>query len=300
MRKIINEKTILTILLMASPIVAMAAAKPKSNPYLEWTYENILLVLGMMVAAGVGITLWNAMNGIVEYQKREMLREQGVEYVPVQKSKEDSIFKKMYDYAWSLVPIDKESDIDLGHDYEGIRELDNRLPPWWVWTFYITIFIGIGYLYIYHGSDIGKSQYEEYIEEVEQAEYEKAVFAARQKNSIDESNLIAYTDARQLEKAYGLYIANCAACHGQEGQGGVGPNMTDNYWIHGGSISDVYQTIKNGVPEKGMIAWKTQMQPATILGLASYIKTLTGTNPPNPKKKEGELYVEELSASTQQ
>ena len=99
MRKIINEKTILTVALMASPLFAAAAAKAKSIPYLEWTYENIFLVLGAMVAAGVGITLWNAMNGIVEYQKREMLKEQGIEYIPPQQVKKDSIFKKMYDYA---------------------------------------------------------------------------------------------------------------------------------------------------------------------------------------------------------
>lgn len=300
MRKIINEKTVYTLIILAMPLLTMAQGKAKSNPYLEWAYNNVFLVMGVIVIAGAGITLWNAMNGIVDYQKKELLREQGVEYVPPKRVKEDSFFKKMYDYAWSLVPIDKEADIDLGHDYDGIRELDNRLPPWWVWTFYLTIAISIGYLYVYHGSDIGLSQHEEYVAEMERAEDEKAAFAARQKNSIDEKNLVAVTDAKQLEKAQALYIANCAACHGPEGQGGVGPNMTDNYWIHGGSISDVYQTIKNGVPEKGMIAWKTQMQPSTILNLASYIKTLVGTNPPNPKKQEGELYEEVLSATTQE
>jgi len=300
MRKIINEKTVLTILLMASPIFAMAAGASKSNPYMEWAYENIFLVMGILVMAGAGITLWNAMNGIVEYQKREMLREQGVEYVAPQKVKKDSIFKKMYDYAWSLVPIDREADIDLGHDYDGIRELDNRLPPWWVWTFYLTIFIGIGYLYVYHASDIGLSQHEEYVQEMERAEDAKAAFAARQKNAIDEKNLVEVSDAKQLSKAHDLYLANCATCHGMEGQGGVGQNLTDKYWVHGGSLSDIYQTIKNGVPEKGMVAWKAQMQPATILNLASYIRTLQGTNPPNQKAAEGDFYEEVLSASTQE
>jgi len=190
--------------------------------------------------------------------------------------------------------------IDLGHDYDGIRELDNRLPPWWVWTFYLTIFIGLGYLYVYHGSDIGLSQHEEYVAEMQRGEDEKAAFAARQKNSIDENNLVEVTDAGKLNKAHGIYIANCAACHGPEGQGGVGQNLTDKYWVHGGSLSDIYQTIKNGVPEKGMIAWKAQMQPATILNLASYIRTLQGTNPPNQKKKEGDFYEDVLSASTEE
>ena len=125
-----------------------------------------------------------------------------------------------------------------------------------------------------------------------EGEAAKEEYAARQVNSIDEKNLVEVTDPKELDKAFGIYIANCAACHGNEGQGGVGQNLTDKYWVHGGSLSDVYQTIKNGVPEKGMIAWKAQMQPATILSLASYIRTLQGTNPPNQKASEGEFYEE--------
>ena len=287
-------------MILSLPTWVMAAGSSKTNVYLDWMYENIFLVMGLLVVAGVGITLWNAMNGIVDYQKKAYLEAQGIEVTPVEKVKKDSIFKVLYDKAWSLVPIDREADIDLGHDYDGIRELDNRLPPWWVWTFYLTIFIGVAYLYVYHASDIGLSQHEEYIAEMERGEAEKAAFAARQKNSIDESNLVAITDAASLEKAHGIYIANCAACHGAEGQGGVGPNMTDKYWVNGGSIKDVYMTIKNGVPEKGMIAWKSQMQPTTILSLASYIKTLGGTNPPNPKAPQGDLYEEVLDASVQE
>ena len=238
-----KHKYAATFILMVLPLLAMAEGSAKSNSYLDWMFQNIFLVLGIIVFAGVGMTLWNAMNGIVEHQKREFLREKGVEPSLVKVEKKESLLKVLYDKAWSLVPMDKEGDIDLGHDYDGIRELDNRLPPWWVWTFYITIFIGIGYLYVYHGSDIGLSQQEEYAEEMRVGEEQKAAFTARQKNSIDEKNLAYVTDAKVLDKAKGIYIANCAACHGAEGQGGVGPNMTDDYWVHGGSLSDVYQTI---------------------------------------------------------
>lgn len=288
-------------MLLLLPILAMAEAKAKTNPYLDWIYHNIFLVIGLMVFVGVGLTLWSAMNGIVEYQKREFLKEKGVDYTPAKAEKKDSWLKVMYDKAWSLVPIDKESDIDLGHDYDGIRELDNRLPPWWVWTFYLTIIIAIGYLYVYHGSDIGLSQHEEYVQAIERGEDQKAAFAARQKNSIDENNLVEVTDTKDLAKAYEIYMANCAACHGPEGQGGVGQNLTDKYWVHGGSLKDIYMTIKNGVPEKGMISWKSQLTPETILKMASYIRTLKGTNPPNPKEAQGELYEEEvLTATTQE
>ena len=249
MRTIIKHKFIYTLALFMIPVLAMAEGKGGVSGYLDWAHENIFLVMGLIVFIGVGFTLWNAMNGIVEHQKREFLKEQGIEVTPATAVKKDSWLKILYDKAWSLVPIDREADIDLGHDYDGIRELDNRLPPWWVWTFYLTIFIGIGYLYVYHGSDIGLSQHEEYIAEMKRGEEAKEAYAARQKNSIDEKNLVEVTDPKMLEKAHGIYIANCAACHGPEGQGGVGQNLTDKYWVHGGSLSDVYQTIKNGVPE---------------------------------------------------
>jgi cytochrome c oxidase cbb3-type subunit 3 len=299
MKIFIKHKYTSTFILMLLPLLSMAKGSQKSNPYLDWMFHNIFLVLGLLVVAGVMMTLWNAMNGMVEYQKREYLKAKGIDVTIVKKEKTDSLLTKLYNKAWSLVPMDKEAAIDLGHDYDGIRELDNKLPPWWVWTFYLSILVSIGYLYVYHGSDIGLSQDQEYIEEMRLAQEEKDAFVARQKNSINEKNLVYITDIKLLDKAKGIYLANCSACHGPEGQGGVGPNMTDKYWVQGGSLSDVYQTIKNGVPEKGMIAWKAQMKPATILSLASYIKTLEGTNPPNPKEKQGELYEEVLTATTQ-
>ena len=300
MKTVMKHKSVYTLFFLVLPFLVMAQGKGKTNPYLDWAYENIFLVLAIMIIVGAGISLWNAMNGIVEYQKREFLKEQGIDLAPEKAVKKDSWFKILSEKAWSLIPIDKEEDIDLGHDYDGIRELDNKLPPWWVYTFYLTIIIGIGYLYVYHGSDIGVSQNDEYIAEMQRGEDQRAAFAARQKNAIDENNLVLVTDERELEKAHGIYLANCAACHGAEGQGGVGQNLTDKYWVHGGSLKDVYMTIKNGVPEKGMIAWKSQLQPATMLKLASYIKTLQGTNPPNPKEPQGELYEEVLSATTQE
>lgn len=283
--------------LLTMPYFLMAAGKAQSHPAWSWVMNNIIVVLAGVMVLGVLATLWNLMNSMVDYQKNQILHEQGIDPVGATDNQEPSFFSKMYDKAWSLVPIEKEADIQLDHDYDGIHELDNRLPPWWLWTFYITIIAGVGYLYVYHMSDIGLSQQEEYEVAMKKGEDQKATFAARQVNSIDEKNMIAYTDAKSLSTGHDIFIANCAACHGKLGEGGVGPNMTDKNWIHGGSIANVYQTIKNGVPEKGMIAWKSQLQPATMLKVASYIKTLAGTNPPNQKKAEGPIYEEEIAVN---
>ena len=280
------------ITLSLVPGLMMAAGNLASNPYSTWVMKNIIFVLSALIILGAAITLWNLAMTLIKHNSDEALRAQGIE----PKSKVDlnapSWVSKMYDKAWSLVPMDKESDIDLGHDYDGIRELDNNLPPWWIYGFYLSIVIAIGYMYVYHFSDLGYTQKQEYEIAIQEGEDQKAAFAARQTNSIDEKNLVALTDADAMEVGQKIFIASCAACHGPDGQGTVGPNLTDDYWVHGGHVRDIYATIKNGVPEKGMIAWKSQLQPATIVKVASYIKSLRGTNPPNPKAIEGELYEE--------
>ena len=290
-------RSIPIIILSLFPEMMMAAGKQPSNPYITWVMQNIIFVIGALIILGAAVTLWNLSMTLIEHNSHEALRAQGIEPARIIKSDVQSWVSKMYHKAVGLVPIEQEADIVLDHNYDGIRELDNSLPPWWVYGFYISIIIAIGYVYVYHFSDLGNSQLEEYEIAIQAGEDQKDAFAARQTNSIDEKNLVMLTDAVAMEVGQRVYIASCAACHGPDGQGGVGPNMTDEYWIHGGDIKDVYATIKNGVPEKGMIAWKTQLQPSTIIKVASYIKSLKGTNPANPKAKQGEFYEDILAAS---
>jgi len=287
-------RSIPIIIICFLPEVMLAEGKQVGNPYMTWIMQNIFLVLGLIVIVGAAIMLWNLGMEMIEYNTNKELRARGIE--PVTKSHFDvqSWLSKMYDMAWNLAPMEKEADIVLDHDYDGIKELDNSLPPWWLYGFYLSIIIGIGYVYVYHFSDLGNSQLEEYEIAIQEGEDQKADFAARQTNSIDENNLAALTDANAMEVGHRIYISRCAACHGPEGQGTVGPNLTDDYWIHGGDIKSVYKTIKNGVPEKGMIAWKAQLKPSTIIKVASYIKSLKGTNPPNPKAKQGQLHEDPL------
>jgi cytochrome c oxidase cbb3-type subunit 3 len=141
----------------------------------------------------------------------------------------------------------------------------------------------------------GQSQKEEYEAAMKVAEQEKAAFAATQVNKIDEENLEASTDPQDLAIGKTIFSTNCVACHLANGEGSVGPNLTDEFWIHGGGIKNVYNTVKNGVPEKGMIAWSAQLKPSDIYKVSSYILTLQGTNPPNAKAPQGVKYVPEDS-----
>jgi cytochrome c oxidase cbb3-type subunit 3 len=123
-----------------------------------------------------------------------------------------------------------------------------------------------------------------------QAEEEVAEYLATRADLVDEKSVVTLTDEAALDKGKTIFISYCAACHGTQGEGGVGPNMTDNYWIHGGDIKDLFRVVKYGVPEKGMISWKSQLSPVQMQQVSSYILTLVGTNPPNQKEPQGELY----------
>ncbi|KAA9041113.1 c-type cytochrome [Ginsengibacter hankyongi] len=192
------------------------------------------------------------------------------------------------------IPVEKEADVMLDHDYDGIRELDNALPPWWKYGFYITIGVAIVYLLNFHVFGYGKNPTQEYQAEMEQARIKKEIYESNNKDKIDENN-VPMADAAGLAKAKEIFTATCFACHGKLGEGGAGPNLTDDYWLHKGSLNDIYQSIKHGYPDKGMQSWSTVYSPKEISFLASYIKTLHGTKPPNPKAPQGDLYVEPSS-----
>ncbi len=196
------------------------------------------------------------------------------------------------------VAVEDERDILLDHNYDGIKELDNSLPPWWKYGFYFTIVWGIAYLIYFHlGS--GPSSEKEYNDEVEIAQLQIEEYMKKSANAVDENNVTRASDAGSLDAGKTIYMDNCAACHGRLGEGGVGPNMTDDYWLHGGSINDIFKTIKYGVPAKGMKAWQAELSPSQIRQVSSYIKTLYGTNPPNAKEKQGDLYKEDGTATTE-
>lgn len=206
-----------------------------------------------------------------------------------------SSFKQWWENFNSFKPIQEEASIDLGHDYDGIRELDNRLPPWWLYGFYLTIIFAGLYLYRYHVAKSAPLSKEELAISLEQAAAEKEEYLKKSANNIDENTVVYLTSPADHDAGKAIFITICAACHLPDGGGSVGPNMTDNYFIHGGSIKDLFKTIKYGYPEKGMKSWKDDYSPTQIAQLASYVKSLVGTKPAKGKEPQGILYDEKAS-----
>ncbi len=191
-------------------------------------------------------------------------------------------------------PAEKESDILLDHNYDGIKELDNHLPPWWKWLLYGTIVWAAVYMIVYHVTGSFPLMDAEYQEEVAFAEEQRAkLLAANPPVAIDESALAYTEDEEIIQKGRKVYVTNCASCHMPEGQGSIGPNLTDEYWLHGGSVKDIFTVIKNGVVEKGMIPWGPVLSPEQIRDVTFYIMSIRGTTPANPKAPQGALYKPE-------
>lgn len=190
----------------------------------------------------------------------------------------------------SFKPAEQEANLDLGHDYDGIRELDNKLPPWWLYGFYCTIIFAVVYLWRYHVSHTAPLPAEEYAIAMREAEIKKVEYLNKTADNVDENTVKLLNTPDDLAAGKAVFEGTCFACHGKHAEGGVGPNLTDDYWLHGGSINDVFRTIKYGWPDKGMKSWKDDYSPRQIAQIASYVKSLGGTHPDNPKPPQGTLY----------
>jgi cytochrome c oxidase cbb3-type subunit 3 len=185
---------------------------------------------------------------------------------------------------------DKKHDVPIaGHEYDGISELDNQLPRWWVWLFYLTIAFSAVY-FAYYVLGPGPTLLEKF--ESRKAAIELAKLAPGAKKGFDEQELLAvFKDTGQREKGKVVYAVRCLACHGPMGQGSIGPNLTDNHWIHGkGTMADVAQTVSAGVLDKGMPAWESVLSPDELKQVVAYVRSLKGTNPPGAKAPQGTEY----------
>ena len=187
----------------------------------------------------------------------------------------------------SLKPMAEEGTLLLEDDYDGIKELDNPTPGWFMGLFYVTIAFAVGYLMIYHVFKTAPLQDEEYKIEMADAAKAKAQYLAKAGDKVDENTVKLSADAAVLADGKTIFTSRCAACHGDHGQGMVGPNLTDDYWLHGNKINDVFKTIKYGVQSKGMPTWESLLTAKQIASVANYVKSIHGTNPANPKEPQG-------------
>jgi cytochrome c oxidase cbb3-type subunit 3 len=202
-----------------------------------------------------------------------------------------SFWKRLNQALNDSVPVEREKEVLTDHEYDGIKELDNNLPPWWLYGFYLTIVFSLIYMLHYHVLGTGPSSEQEYQAELVAAEEARQVYLAETGAVIDENTVVRVFDEELLSKAQVSFVEKCAPCHTASGGGSVGPNLTDEYWIHGGGVNNIFKVIKYGVPEKGMIPWQGILTPEEMQNLASYIMSLQGSNPEGGLPPQGDLYV---------
>jgi cytochrome c oxidase cbb3-type subunit III len=250
--------------------------------YIIVGFVFVVVLLVMLVA----LYMLQVLNFMVKQATRERAERLGIPY-----QEQPSFWAKLWKESNDFVPVEKEADILLNHNYDGIRELDNHLPPWWKWLFYATIVFSVFYLVFYHLSDTLPSQLKEYENELALAdEQARKMKASSPTATIDETTVQLITDATALADGKTTFLNNCASCHRKDGGGDIGPNLTDEYWKHGGSIQDIFKVVRHGVQGTNMIAWEGFISPEKMQNVSNYILTLKGTNPENGKKPEGELY----------
>lgn len=299
------KNRIITLIMLLLPASVWAQETPATkgfwddpihHPMAPFYALMALVVLVTVLVFIVAIMLLQVLNTFVERAAREKAAALGIEYKP-----EPSWWQKLDRKLTNAIPLEKEATIELDHNYDGIKELDNHLPPWWKWLFYGTIAWSVVYLVVYHITDSVPLQQQEYENEVAMAEEQlRKIRAAEPVAAIDEAALSYTADADLIGKGAVVFKNNCASCHKDKGEGSIGPNLTDEYWLHGGSIQNIFTTVKNGVPEKGMIAWNAILKPEEIRDVSFFIMSLKGTNPPNAKAPQGTIWKEEVKSGSVQ
>ncbi|MFP9114183.1 cbb3-type cytochrome c oxidase N-terminal domain-containing protein [Flavobacterium sp. RHBU_3] len=230
-------------------------------------------------------------NLLTDEQKAKLAEADALDF------KDSALGKKLKSIFTKAKPIEEEGEITLHHSYDGIQELDNVLPPWWVALFYITIFFGVVYLIRYHVAG-DKNQAEEFAQEMADAKLAVEEYKKTAKDLIDENSVTLLTEPAELAQGKEVFTNNCVPCHRADAGGAIGPNLTDQYWLLGGGIKNVFHTITNGGRDgKGMVAWKGTLKPSEIQAVASYVLSLQGSNPKDPKEPQGDLWKEDAAAA---
>ncbi|HJV19967.1 MAG TPA: cbb3-type cytochrome c oxidase N-terminal domain-containing protein [Sediminibacterium sp.] len=284
---------ILSLTAASNSLMAQAAA-PAAAPANTVVSETIMYIIGSVLVLEL-IVIFYFTFGI-----RNFLRKEAAITVDAVTGK--AVVKEKIYWFDRLYKRNTQEDIiklDLGHDYDGIKELDNSVPAWWQWAFAFTVVFGMIYIYNYHIAGTKPLQQKELQIAMDIAAAKQAAYLEKSANNVDEKTVKMLGEADiAAGKALFTKPGACATCHAENGSAivngapGIGPNLTDDYWLHKGDIGSVFYSIKYGWPEKGMKSWKDDYSPMQIAQLASYVKSLKGTNPTPAKEKQGELFTE--------
>lgn len=250
------------------------------QPWLRIENSDLLLLL----------TLNCVLVGVLLYMRR--MFKQLVESVQLESEKKvvkkAKTLKKINRALTDTVPIEHEEKITLDHEYDGIQELDNNLPPWWVFLFFATIAFSVIYMFHYHILGTGDLQIKEYKKELKQAEIDVQEYLSKMAMNVDETNATVMEDESDLSAGKSLFVNNCAVCHLEKGEGNIGPNLTDDYWLTAGDIKTLFRTIKFGTAN-GMPEHASKLNPIQIQQVASFVYQLPFVA---GKEPEGEKFEE--------
>ena len=264
--------------------------------FIKFPMVSLFLLVFIFLLIAIEITV-NAVDTITyqlltEEQKSMLAETTSISF------KESSWYKNLMKMLTKSVPIENEGQLLLDHDYDGIKELDNNLPPWWVYLFYGCIIFAAVYLFRFEimGAD---NQEIELKKEMAQAQIDIAEYKKTAPDLMDENTVTLLTDPSDLAAGKAIFTTNCVACHRADAGGQIGPNLTDDQWILGGGIKNIFHTLLNGGRDgKGMISWKGTLKPKQMQEVASYVLSLKGSNPKDPKAPEGEIWVDSNAPKT--
>jgi cytochrome c oxidase cbb3-type subunit 3 len=299
------KRSLLTLAGVLFAVISFAQeTAPTSNDFLSDPFNSPLLPLFLVMAlllvviilvGIVTIRTIQVLNLLTEHSKKEQAEKKGVQYVP-----SPGLWARFVQQLNASVPVAEEKNIEMDHNYDGIRELDNHLPPWWKWLFYGTIGWSVVYIIVFHFSNSLPLSGQEYQMEIAAAEEQARLLRASQPQASIDENTLQYThDAAIIAKGKAVFDNNpCGSCHRNDlGGNTIGPNLTDEYWIHGGDVKNIFTTIKNGAVDKGMPAWGKAMSPQDIRDVTFYILSLQGSKPENAKAPQGELFQQVTSVA---
>ncbi len=240
--------------------------------FIKYPMVSLFLFVFLFLLIAIEITV-KAIDNIT-YQ---MLTEEQKEKLAVASTvsyKESAWFKNLMQKLTKTEPIENEANLLLDHDYDGIKELDNNLPPWWVYLFYGCIAFALIYFVRFEMMG-GDNQEMELKKELAQAKIDVAEYMKTAPDLMDEKTVTLLTDPADLAIGKTIFTTNCAACHRADAGGQIGPNLTDDHWILGGGIKNIFHTLVNGGRDgKGMISWKGTLKPKEMQKVASYIISL--------------------------